>query len=321
MCIGLLSSFSYAVTWVTNNDHSEIKFQVPYMSVSEISGRFNEFSGEIQFKDDGLTAEQLEVKIQTSSIDTGNKMRDGHLRGSEFFQSVQYPSINFKSKNISLIKRDNYRAVGEMTIRGVTKPAVIDFTITNSLKDTWGYENKFVKFKSAIKRNDFKLKWNKTLADQKYLVGDEVSIMGTFQIQPATHLTPTSKHMIPDTKYIRSRERMARGEIQDENLKVSFDKTNRPENVVSKTNLPNQHLASAVDFRESTLWWVSFAIMGLLGFFGVLGACYYTKNKISESFPLKYEENGILGYLSDSVVIFMVSVYAVALWFLGWGIR
>jgi polyisoprenoid-binding protein YceI len=321
MFMVLLSSLSYGVTWVTNKDHSEIKFEVPYMGVSEISGRFNEFSGEVQFKDDAKTADQLEVKIRTASIDTGNKMRDGHLRGSDFFQSLQFPIIAFKSKNISLIKPDSFRAIGEMTIRGVTKPSIIEFTTTNSLKDTWGYENKFVKFKSKINRNDFKLKWNKTLADQKYLVGDVVSIQGTFQIQPATHLTPTNKHMIPDTKYIRSREREARGEIQVEKFKVESDEVNNTKKIVYQAPSPSSHLAPAVDFRESRWWWVSLSVIGLLGFFGVLGICFYTKNKIAESFPVKYEENGILGYVSDFIVILMVSIFSVALWFLGWGIR
>lgn len=295
------------------------------MGVSEISGRFNQFKGELHFNANSSVIELLEVKIETASIDSGNTMRDGHLRGSDFFQSAQFPFITFKSKSISQLKPGHYKAIGKMTVRGVIRTATILFSMTEALKDTWGYENKFVKFESKISRDDYQLKWNKTLGDQKFLVGNEVSFMGIFQLQPMSHVTPTSKHMIPDTSYIRNRERILRGEIKDE--KSDFKLVKKIElngplvNIEAKPDILQVPVVTAPDFRKSRMWWMAFSIIGLLGFFGVLLVCYYSKSKIAESFPIKYEENGLLGYLSDSIVIVMVSIYAVALWFLGWGIR
>lgn len=211
LIFSLVSGLSFAETWVTNRDHSEIMFQVPYMGVSELNGRFNEFTGGVEFKDDGITAEELEVKISANSIDTGIKMRDGHLKGSDFFQSSQHPHIIFKSQNIKLVKPGLYKATGDLTMKGITRPSVIEFTTTNALKDTWGYDSKFVKFKSSVNRKDYKINWNKTLDGKEFLVGDVIAFSGTFQIQPGSSKTPNSKHMIPDTEYIRERD-LQRGE-------------------------------------------------------------------------------------------------------------
>lgn len=202
----LSHTLAFAVPWVTNRDHSEIQFQVPYMGVSELTGRFNEFSGEVDLSADKKTVGSLSVQISSSSIDTGNKMRDGHLRGSEFFESQQFPYISFKSSDVKMIKANSYKASGLLTIKGITKPAVIEFTTTDSVKDTWGYENKFVKFKSTLNRKDYQITWNKTLDGQQLLVGDTITFWGTFQMQPASGKTPNSKHMIPDTEIIRSRD-------------------------------------------------------------------------------------------------------------------
>lgn len=202
----VLSTYSIASTWETNKDHSEILFQVPYMGVSEVTGRFNEFTGEVVFKDDLKTIDSLFVKIPVASIDTGNKMRDGHLKSSDFFMTQEHPFITFKSNRISGLKKNNFQAYGTLMIKGIGKTAVVNFTITDSLKDTWGYENKFVKFNSTLNRKDFKINWNKTLDGKEFLVGDMITFRGTFQVQPANVKTPKSKHMIPDTTYIRQRD-------------------------------------------------------------------------------------------------------------------
>lgn len=181
-------------------------FQVPYMGVSELTGRFNDFKGEVSYEDKKPIIKSLSVSIESTSIDTGNKMRDGHLRGSDFFQSKEHPQITFKSHHISLEKPHQYKASGELSIKGISRPHSISFTTTTSVKDTWGYENIFVKFKSVINRKDFKINWNKTLDGKEFLVGDEITFWGTFQMQPYRAATPNSKHMIPDTQQIRERD-------------------------------------------------------------------------------------------------------------------
>ncbi len=177
------------------------------MGVSDLTGRFNEFHGEMLLSDKNGTPESVVVQILSSSIDTGNKMRDNHLRGNDFFQSEKHPHITFKSSDIKMIKANTFKATGELTIKGIKKMTTIEFTSTESLKDTWGYENRFVKFKSTLNRKDFNIVWNKTLDGQQFLVGETITYWGTFQVQPSNSKTPNSKHMIPDTEYIRERDK------------------------------------------------------------------------------------------------------------------
>lgn len=181
-------------------------FQVDYMNVSEINGRFNEFTGTAQL-DDKSRPSQVEVKIRATSIDTGNRLRDSHLRDQDFLQADHHPEIIFKSNRISNLSGDKFRAEGPLTIKGITKPAVFDFAVSSPVKDTWGYENRFVKFNSKIQRKNYNIVWNKTLDGQQFLVGDEIRISGAFQLQPQGKKTPNSKHMIPDTDHIRERDK------------------------------------------------------------------------------------------------------------------
>lgn len=202
----LCSLSTHASVWKANRDHSEILFQVGYLGVSELTGRFTDFSADIDMERSPLSFKKIEIKIDVSSVETGNKMRDGHLKGGDFFDGRQYPQIFFKSENIKGLKGNKFLATGTMTIKETSRPASVEFTVSDSVKDTWGYENKFVKFESQLNRKEFKINWNKTLDDQKYLVSDVVTYKGVFQIQPFDGKTPPSKHLIPDTEYIRDRE-------------------------------------------------------------------------------------------------------------------
>lgn len=193
-----------AGTWLTNKDHSEILFQVSYMQVSELTGRFNDFEGKAKFDQD--LPENIIVTIKASSIDTANKMRDGHLKNSEFLAINQFPEIIFSGEKLVPQKKNHFKVHGVLTIKGISRKKSFDFSISDLVKDTWGYENRFVKFQGTISRKDFGMEWNKTLDGKQLLVGDEVTVKGIFQMQPQGQATPNSKHMIPDTDHIRQRD-------------------------------------------------------------------------------------------------------------------
>lgn len=198
------STLSWSSVLVTNKDHSEILFQISYMGVSDLTGRFNEFKGELNQEEKDLKS--LSVLIKAQSIDTGNKMRDGHLKDYDFFESRKHPEIKFTSNKIVSKGKNKYLAIGKLSLKGVTKDHTVDFSLTDPIKDTWGYENRFVKFESVLNRKDFNILWNKSLSGEELLIGDEVKFWGTFQMQPLAKSTPNSKHMIPDTEEIRKRD-------------------------------------------------------------------------------------------------------------------
>src|SRR5690606_35588136 len=136
-------------------DHSEVLFKVPYLNVSEITGRFTDYRGSLDFDEKTRDLSKVNIEVDSSTIDTGHKMRDNHLKASDFLESKTYPHIVFKGEKTTKLKKDEYRVDGTLTIKKTSRPFSINFTLTASVKDTWGYENKFVIYSSKLSRKDF----------------------------------------------------------------------------------------------------------------------------------------------------------------------
>ncbi|MES2526130.1 MAG: YceI family protein [Bdellovibrionota bacterium] len=314
-------SYTFATNWKINRDHSEIFFEIPYLQVSEITGRFNEYDGHVSFSDKGNLPDEISIKVKTASLDSGNRQRDGHLKSQDFLKAQTHPEITFTSQMITHVGGEKYRAQGVLSVAGVANPFVIDFTMTPAVKDTWNFENRFVKFRSEFSRKDFRIVWNKTLADNKYLVGDMITIWGTFQLQPAGVKTPTSKHMIPDTAYIRDREKLNRGEeVQPTNvIPLPSPMVTHHKSPIVVTRATDSTISSRKDNRGTGTWWMSLGVLGLFGFLGSIMFGIYTKKMVSDKYPAKYRESSLLGLLTDAVAVFIILIYAVAFWELGWG--
>ncbi|HXH29566.1 MAG TPA: YceI family protein [Bacteriovoracaceae bacterium] len=312
-----------AEVWQINKDHSEVFFEVPYLNVSSVTGRFTKFSGTTQFDEAGVPR-LINIEIDASSIETGNRLRDGHLKSSEFLKSKEFPHITYKSDAVAVRKGGSFETTGELTIAGVSKKQVFEFSVTPITRDTWSYQSRFIKFKTTVGRKNFNLLWNKTLEGTKYLVGDEIMIRGTFQVQPQNLGTPSSKHMIPDTAYIRNREKLLRGEAVPEKAVVVSSST--PESTVKAAPAPltiapppQSNVLYSRDFRQSFIWQVSFTVLGLLGFVSSIIIGLFTKKWVLHRYPEKYREGGQLGIITDSITIIFVMLYVMALWEVGWG--
>jgi polyisoprenoid-binding protein YceI len=317
----LFPVLSLAEIWKVNVDHSDIFFRINYLNISEVTGRFNSFSGWAELNDQ--THQVVFVQIDSSTIETGNRLRDGHLKSSEFLKSKEFPYITFKSLSVTKLNSNHFKATGELAIGGVTKIHSLDFSVTDSVKDTWNYESKFVKFTTTINRRDYKLFWNKTLAENKYLIGEKISIWGTLQLQLSGHKTPSSKHMIPDTNYIRKREKIARGEIPPESaeklIKTQLPSSFSPKKTSLEAPLIKKEVFHQQDIRERPVWRVSFWILGLMGFFASIIIGFYIKKLTAEKFSESYREGSFIGLITDSITIIFILAYVIALWEVGWG--
>src|SRR4051812_36345020 len=102
-----------AADWKINKDHSEIIFQVPYLNVSEITGRFTDYNGSLDLDEKTRVISKIDIQITSSSIDTGHKMRDNHLQASDFLESKTYPHITFQSTKVTKVKNNEYKADGQ----------------------------------------------------------------------------------------------------------------------------------------------------------------------------------------------------------------
>ena len=316
-----LGTFAKTNVWVINKDHSELLLSIPYMSVSDVTARLRSFSGKIYFEspegakentNENSDISRLSIEIKANSFDSNHRIRDGHVKGEDFLDTHKYPLIHFESENIT--KKGNlYRAVGELTLKGITKPFELPFTLTKKVKDTWGHTNRFVNFESEINRKDFGVTWSKGITDGEFLVGEVIKFKGNIQIQPIGDKTPSYKHMLPNTYYIQMSEKLARGEITKEEFKeavkskaTAYSSQLDPTSHDSNGNNEDEDeddltTEEIIKLRDSPLWktleyapppvrdgkwWVSFSVVSLIGTaaIGLSFAFFYEikKKKIEE---------------------------------------
>jgi polyisoprenoid-binding protein YceI len=163
--------------WTIDRTHSRVDFTVRHMMVSNVRGEFREFEADIEFDPERPTAASVTAKIAAASIDTGSEQRDGHLRSPDFLDAEQHPYLTFVSRSVEPVHGDSYRVRGDLTIRGVTRPVVLEAEITGVVRSLQG-TGRVAGFSAStrISRKDWGLTWNVGLEAGGWLVGDEVRI-------------------------------------------------------------------------------------------------------------------------------------------------
>lgn len=165
--------------WNLDPTHSEITFSVKHMMISKVKGQFKTFNAEIESEDENFKNAKVNATIQTDSIDTNNADRDAHLKGEDFFNSGNYPTITFESNSL------NEGVTGNLTLNGITKPITLEVDFGGIGQDPWGNTKAGFSFEGKIKRSDFGLNWNAALEAGGVLVSDDVKIAGELQFVKA----------------------------------------------------------------------------------------------------------------------------------------
>lgn len=156
--------------------HSVLSFAIKHNEIALVRGRFREFSGKINYNDKDVTKSTVEVTAKVESINTGVDRRDAHLRTADFFDAAQYPELTFKTARVEKKSNNRYVLHGDLTLRGITKPVAIPFTVTGAIKDGQGNTRFGVAGQTTINRRDFGFTWGKTMANGGLDVGNEVMI-------------------------------------------------------------------------------------------------------------------------------------------------
>jgi polyisoprenoid-binding protein YceI len=161
--------------WDVDLDHSIIEFRVTHMVVSKTAGRFMDYSGFFEMDPDAKTVKTIEATINTASVNTNQEKRDAHLRNADFFDVEKFPTMTYKLKSYKK-QGDGYMAVGDLTLRGVTKEITLVGNFNGVTKDPWGNTRAGFNAEGKLNRKDFGMIWNKTLDSGGLVVGDEVQI-------------------------------------------------------------------------------------------------------------------------------------------------
>jgi polyisoprenoid-binding protein YceI len=154
--------------------HSGVSFQIRHF-VSKVRGTFKDVKGTITASPDAWQDAVVDVTIATASISTDNERRDAHLKSPDFFAADSFPTITFRSTRVER-KGDDAKIHGNLTIRGVTRPAVLDGRFTGIMGTPAAGQRVGFEATTVVNRMDYGVKWNRAAEGGGAMLGDEVKI-------------------------------------------------------------------------------------------------------------------------------------------------
>jgi len=135
--------------------HSSNYFCIRHLNVANFYGRFNEVTGTFILDDAEPARCAFDVTIRAASLDTNHPERDKHLKSAEFFDVEQYPEIRFRSTRVRREEHGQLAVLGDLTLRGVTRPVTATVTLTGAGPGMRGEPRAGFEATLAIKRSEF----------------------------------------------------------------------------------------------------------------------------------------------------------------------
>jgi len=163
-----------AQNWKIDATHSSVKFKTRYLLISEVEGTFKKFDGTFTSSKSDFSDLNVQMTVDVSSVNTDNEMRDGHLKGDDFFNAEKFPTMTFRSTGIRSLGKGRFILSGELTIRDVTKKVEVPLAYGGTVKDPWGNTRAGFKATGSVNRKEFKLTWDKKTDAGEAVVADDV---------------------------------------------------------------------------------------------------------------------------------------------------
>lgn len=173
-----------ADTYNVDKTHSEVSFKIKHL-LGKVPGRFDDFSGTIQYDAAKPANSSVEFAIKATSIDTSNEDRDKHLRSADFFDVEKFPEITFKSTAIKEVAKNRFQVTGAFTLHGVTKTITLPVEFLGEVKDPWGNTKAGFSTETVLNRKDYGIVWNKDLDSGGTLLGENVEISINLEVGKA----------------------------------------------------------------------------------------------------------------------------------------
>src|SRR5512135_745000 len=157
--------------WFLEPGHTAAEFCARHMMVTWVRGHFKDVLGSLEFDPADPTAASVEATIDARKLWSGEPDRDAHLKSADFLDVEHHPTITFKGKRVELCGADEAKLHGDLTIRGVTRPVVLDVRSQGQWQTPWweGNVDKGPKTRAGfvattrINRHDFGVSWNSVL--------------------------------------------------------------------------------------------------------------------------------------------------------------
>ncbi|GAA3737173.1 YceI family protein [Streptomyces tremellae] len=159
--------------WSIDPAHSSVSAVAQHLGISSVHGRFNEFGGTIEVVENGgeYTASRVEAAISAASVDTGNALRDKHLRSPDFLDVEAYPEITFRSTALTPAGTDRWTVHGKLALHGIERDVDLDLSYLGTGADPWGGVRAAFHATTELHREDFAMKYNQVLQAGIAMVG------------------------------------------------------------------------------------------------------------------------------------------------------
>jgi polyisoprenoid-binding protein YceI len=170
------------VKWTLDPMHSEITFKVKHLMISTVTGQFRNFN--VVAETAGTDFSQpgnVEATIDVSSIDTNNEQRDGHLKSDDFFSAANHNQITFKGTKLD-VNGDEGKLHGDLTIKGITKPVVLNVEVGGVVVDPYGQTKAGFTVTGKVSRKEFGLTWSAVTEAGSVVVGDDIKFTAEIQL-------------------------------------------------------------------------------------------------------------------------------------------
>ncbi|MPY93558.1 MAG: polyisoprenoid-binding protein [Acidimicrobiia bacterium] len=163
-------------TWVIDPQHSSLAFEARHARITRMRGRFRSFSGQFVIAESPEDS-TVEVTIDAASIDTTHEQADGHLRGEQFLDVENHPTLTFRSNAVRFLGENRWRVEGDLTIRAVSKPITLDATFEGAVPVARGGRAKLAfNARGQFDRRDYDMEMNVPMPGGGWLVGQGVRL-------------------------------------------------------------------------------------------------------------------------------------------------
>jgi len=172
-----LGMYAQKTSYGFDKAHTNVRFSIAHMVISEVDGNFNDFDGKVVTNKEDFTDADISFKINVESINTDDAKRDEHLRSPDFFDVANNPEITFESKSMEKVSEKEYKLTGDLSMNGKTKSVTLDVKYGGTIVDPWGNTKVGFKITGTISRLDWGLKYNSVMDSGGLLIGEEVDIV------------------------------------------------------------------------------------------------------------------------------------------------
>jgi polyisoprenoid-binding protein YceI len=162
--------------WKIDPAHSQVNFKVKHLVISTVTGHFDRFDAAIDTETEDFSDAKVSFEADVNSINTKNEQRDGHLKSSDFFDASKYPTMSFVSTSVMKVSDYELQAVGNLTLRGVTKQVTLDVTYNGTVAGFGGTQVAGFEILGKLNRFDYGLQWNALTETGGVVVSNEVKI-------------------------------------------------------------------------------------------------------------------------------------------------